>query len=33
MRFDPRTATLMTTCQDNGFLVLAFTNGAWPFAK
>ena len=33
MRFDARTATLMTTCQDNGFLVLAFTNGAWPFAK
>ena len=33
MRFDARTATLMTTCQDNGFLVLAFTNGAWPFAR
>ena len=33
MRFDARSATLMTTCQDNGFLVLAFTNGTWPFAR
>jgi hypothetical protein len=33
LRFDPRTATLMTTCQDNGFLVLKFTNGAWPFGR
>ena len=22
---------LWTTCQDNGFMVLKFTNGAWPF--
>ncbi|HSC22388.1 MAG TPA: hypothetical protein VLG08_01635 [Casimicrobiaceae bacterium] len=33
LRFDARTKTLMTTCQDNGFLVLEFTNGAWPFAN
>jgi hypothetical protein len=32
-RFDARTKTLMTTCQDNGLLVLQFANGAWPFAK
>jgi len=31
-RFDRRTAGLMTTCQDNGFLSLRFTNGAWPFS-
>jgi hypothetical protein len=24
---------LWTTCQDNGFLILKFTNGAWPFAS
>jgi hypothetical protein len=31
-----RTATggeLWTSCQDNGFLLLRFTNGAWPFRK
>lgn len=22
---------LWTTCQDNGFMILKFTNGAWPF--
>jgi len=33
MRFDKGNGTLMTTCQDNGFLVLKFTNGAWPFAN
>ena len=26
-----RQATLWTTCQDNGLLMLKFTNGAWPF--
>jgi hypothetical protein len=26
-----REATLWTTCQDNGLLMLKFTNGAWPF--
>jgi hypothetical protein len=26
-----RQATLWTTCQDNGLLVLKFTNGVWPF--
>jgi hypothetical protein len=31
LRFDRRTAGLMTTCQDSGFLSLRFTNGAWPF--
>jgi hypothetical protein len=25
--------TLWTTCQDNGLLVLKFTNGAWPFPQ
>jgi hypothetical protein len=25
--------TLWTTCQDNGLLVLKFTNGAWPFPE
>ena len=29
-RFDPKSATLMTTCQDNGFLVLRFAKGTWP---
>jgi hypothetical protein len=28
---DAATATLQTTCQDNGFLTLKFTNGVWPF--
>jgi hypothetical protein len=32
IRLDAPTASLMTTCQDNGFLVLKFTNGVWPFA-
>jgi hypothetical protein len=33
MRFDAASATLLTTCQDNGFLALKFQNGAWPFAS
>ena len=31
IRLDVDTASLMTTCQDNGFLALKFTNGVWPF--
>ena len=31
VRFIKATGELWTTCQDNGFLVLKFTNGAWPF--
>jgi hypothetical protein len=33
IRLDVATASLQTTCQDNGFLSLKFTNGAWPFAE
>ena len=25
--------TLWTTCQDNGLLMLKFTNGVWPFPE
>jgi len=31
VRLDVATASLQTTCQDNGFLSLKFTNGVWPF--
>jgi hypothetical protein len=31
IRLDAKTASLLTTCQDNGFLALKFTNGVWPF--
>lgn len=31
VRVNATTGNLMTTCQDNGFLVLKFTNGVWPF--
>jgi hypothetical protein len=31
VRLDAATASLQTTCQDNGFLALKFTNGVWPF--
>ena len=31
VRLDAATGTLQTTCQDNGFLTLKFTNGVWPF--
>jgi hypothetical protein len=31
VHFDKAKAMLYTTCQDNGFLTLKFTNGAWPF--
>ena len=33
IRLDAATATLQTTCQDNGFLSLRFTNGVWPFPE
>jgi hypothetical protein len=33
VRLDPRTSMLLTTCQDNGFLALKFTHGAWPFRR
>lgn len=29
-RFDAKDRTLMTTCQDNGFLVMKFAEGVWP---
>ena len=31
VRFLPKRGELWTTCQDNGFLALKFTNGVWPF--
>ncbi len=31
VRLIPERGELWTTCQDNGFLVLRFTNGVWPF--
>jgi len=27
---DSKRGTVWTTCQDNGLLMLKFTNGAWP---
>ena len=33
VRLDAATATLQTTCQDNGFLSLRFVNGVWPFPE
>jgi hypothetical protein len=33
VHLDAATASLWTTCQDNGLLVLKFTNGVWPFAE
>jgi hypothetical protein len=33
IRLDAATASLQTTCQDNGFLSLRFTNGVWPFPE
>ena len=29
----PTSGTLWTTCQDNGFLMLKFTHGVWPFPE
>ncbi len=31
VRFVREAGELWTTCQDNGFMVLQFTNGVWPF--
>ncbi len=31
VRLIPERGELWTTCQDNGFMVLRFTNGVWPF--
>jgi hypothetical protein len=31
VHLDATRGTLWTTCQDNGLLVLKFTNGVWPF--
>jgi hypothetical protein len=31
VRFIPERAEVWTTCHANGFLVLRFTNGVWPF--
>jgi hypothetical protein len=33
VRLDAPTGMLYTTCQDNGFLALKFTNGVWPFTE
>jgi hypothetical protein len=33
VHLDASNGTLWTTCQDNGVLVLRFTNGVWPFAE
>jgi hypothetical protein len=31
LHIDKDNGQIWTTCQDNGFLALKFTNGAWPF--
>jgi hypothetical protein len=31
VHLDHQNGTLWTTCQDNGLLMLKFTNGVWPF--
>jgi hypothetical protein len=33
VHLDASNGTLWTTCQDNGVLVLRFTNGVWPFPE
>ena len=33
VHLDASNGTLWTTCQDNGFLMLRFTNGVWPFPQ
>ncbi len=33
VHLDAARGTLWTTCQDNGVLMLKFTNGAWPFPE
>jgi hypothetical protein len=32
-RFVPDRGELWVTCQDNGFMILKFTNGTWPFKE
>jgi len=31
VHLDHKTGTVWSTCQDNGLLMLKFTNGVWPF--
>jgi hypothetical protein len=31
VRFVRERGEIWTTCQDNGFMILKFTNGVWPF--
>ena len=33
VHLDHARGTLWTTCQDNGLLMLKFTNGVWPFPE
>jgi hypothetical protein len=33
VHLDAASGTVWTTCQDNGVLMLRFTNGVWPFAE
>jgi hypothetical protein len=33
VHLDASRGTLWTTCQDNGLLMLKFTNNAWPFPQ
>jgi hypothetical protein len=33
IHMDAVRGTLWTTCQDNGLLVLKFSNGVWPFPE
>jgi len=33
VHLDRKRGTLWTTCQDNGLLMLKFTNGVWPFPQ
>ena len=33
IHLDAAKGTLWTTCQDNGLLMLKFSNGAWPFPE
>jgi hypothetical protein len=33
VHLDRAAGTLWTTCQDNGMLMLKFTNGVWPFPE
>jgi hypothetical protein len=33
VHLDHKTGTLWSTCQDNGLMMLKFTNGVWPFPE